>query len=166
MRRFLIPIAALLVFAAAFGWWWYQPEKVVSRRVAGLFEAASFPEDAGNLTRSTRGAAIEPFLAETITFGGPEGETDEVAGPQKREEIVSMYAGLAKFSKSITMRNLEIDSVTVNGDEATVVARVDAVIELQSGGSPVDGIQNLEMIWTKTEGGWQLSSAKWTESPH
>ena len=164
MRRLLVPLAAILVISGAFYWWWSRPEKVVARRTAGLFEAANVPPDAGNITRSTRGPAIEGFLAPRITFEGPEGPTEEVAGPQKRENIVTMYSALAKFCRSATIKDLEIESVTVNGDQAEVAAKVDALIDLPNDERPVDGIQNLGMTWRKIEGKWYLEKAKWSES--
>ncbi len=164
MRRFLVPIIALLVLLGAFAWWWSRPERVVSRRVAGLFEAANVEADAGNITRSTRGSALEPYLAETILFDGPGGATDEVEGPRKREDVVAMYTGLAKFCRSATVQDLVIESVEVTGDEALVKATVDAVIDLPSDERPVDGIQVLDMTWVKEEGVWRMSRAKWNET--
>jgi hypothetical protein len=164
MRRFLVPILVLLVILGAFAWWWLRPERVVSRRVAGLFEAANVAADAGNLTRSTRGTALEPYLAATITFEGPDGPTDEVEGPQKREDIVGMYTALAKFCRSATVQDLEIESVEITGDEAIVKATVDAEIELPNAEFPVNGIQHLDMTWQKEEGVWRMSRAKWNET--
>jgi hypothetical protein len=164
MRRLLAPLLVLLVVLAGFGWWWTRPERVVARRVADLFEAANVPADSGNITRSTRGTALEPFLADTITFEGPKGPTDEVEGPQRREDIITMYTALAKFCRSASVEDLTVESVEVSGDEALVRATVDAVIELQNEERPVDGIQHLDMTWLKQEGKWRLSRAKWNET--
>jgi hypothetical protein len=164
MRRLLIPILVLLALLGSFAWWWFRPERVVSRRVAGLFEAANVSADSGNITRSTRGTALEPFLAATITFEGPDGPTEEVEGPQKREDIVAMYTALAKFCRSASIQDLEIESVEITGDEALVKATVDAVIELQNDEQPVNGIQHLDMTWLKEDGVWRLSRAKWNET--
>lgn len=164
MRRFLVPIVVLLVLLGAFAWWWTRPGRVVSRRVAGLFEAANITADSGNITRSTRGTALEPFLADTITFEGPDGPTDEVDGPQKRDDIVAMYTGLAKFCRSATIQDLAIETIEITGDEAFVKATVDAVIELPNDERPVDGIQHLDMTWRKQEGVWRMSRAKWNET--
>ncbi|MCW1915693.1 hypothetical protein OJ996_19055 [Luteolibacter sp. GHJ8] len=164
MRRLLVPIVVLLVLLGAFGWWWTRPERVIARRVSGLFEAVNVPADSGNITRSTRGSALEPFLADTITFEGPKGPTDEVEGPQRREDIVTMYTALSKFCKSATIQDIVVESVEVTGDEALVKATVDAVIELQNEERPVDGIQHLDMTWLKQEGSWRLSRAKWNET--
>jgi hypothetical protein len=164
MRRFLVPILLLAVLLGAFAWWWFRPERVIARRVAGLFEAANVTADSGNLTRSTRGSALEPYLADTITFEGPDGPTDEVEGPQKREDIVTMYTALARFCRSATVQDLTVESVEITGDEALVRATVDAVIELQNNERPVDGIQHLDMTWRKQEGVWRMSRAEWKDT--
>lgn len=165
MRRLLVPLLIILVLGGAFFWWWTRPERVVARRTADLFEAANVPADAGNITRSTRGTAIEGFLAPRITFEGPDGPTDEVEGPQPRDRVATMYAALAKFCRSATIQDLQIESVTVNGEEAQVIATADAVIDLPNDERPVDGIQNFDLTWRKIEGKWLMEKAKWSESP-
>lgn len=165
MRRLLVPLLVLLILGGVFAWWWTRPEKVVARRTAALFEAANVPADAGNLARSTRGTAIEGFLAPQISFEGPEGPTDEIGGRQSRDSIVAMYTALAKFCRSATIQDLQIESVTVTGEEAQVVAKADAVIDLPNDERPVDGIQNFDLSWRKIEGKWLMERAKWSESP-
>ena len=164
MRRLLVPLLIFLVAAGAFGWWWYQPEKVIARRTAALFESANVAPDSGSIAKGTRGAAIEGYLAPTITFEGPEGPTEEVAGPQKRDQIVSMYSALASICKQATIQDLEIQSVDVTGETAQVAATADAIIELPNDERPVDGLQHFQLGWRKIEGKWLLESAKWKET--
>ena len=163
-RRLLIPLALLLLLGGGFGWWWYQPEKVLARRVAGLFSAANVSTGDGNLTRSTRGNAIEPFLAPNITFDGPDGPTDEIDGPQSRGSIVSLFSSLARYCRRIEIEDPEIDQITITGDEATVQARAKAVIDLPNNQRPVDGIQHLDMTWRKIDGKWRIATARWHET--
>ena len=166
-RRLLIPLALLLLLGGGFGWWWYQPEKVLARRVAGLFSAANISTGDGNLTRSTRGNAIEPFLAPNITFDGPDGPdgpTDEIDGPQSRGSIVSLFSSLARYCRRIEIEAPEIDLIAITGDEATVKARAKAVIDLPNNQRPVDGIQHLEMTWRKIDGKWRIADIRWHET--
>lgn len=164
MRRYLIPLSLLFLLGGAFGWWWYQPERVLARRVAGLFDAANVATDDGNITRSTRGNAIEPYLAPNLTFEGPDGATDEIDGLQSRSSVVSLYSYLAKACRRISIKAPEIDRIAITGEEAVVEARIDAVIELANERSPVDGIQHLTMTWRKIDGKWVLASSRWKET--
>lgn len=164
MRRLTLPLLVVILAAGVFAWWTNQPEKVVARRVTGLFEAATVEADAGNVTRGTRGNAIEGFLAPNITFEGPEGATDEIAGPQSRDFVVSTYTALAKYCRLVSLKKPEFGNITINGDEATVEAKVDALIELPNEERPVDGIQHLSMKWRKIEGKWRLAAAQWHET--
>jgi hypothetical protein len=164
MRRYLIPLSLLLLLGGAFGWWWYQPERVLARRVAGLFAAANVATDDGNITRSTRGNAIEPYLAPNLTFDGPDGATDEIDGPQSRSSVVSLFSYLAKECRRISIKPPEIDRIAITGEEAAVEARIDAVIELANERSPVDGIQHLTMTWRKIDGKWVLAATRWKET--
>lgn len=165
MRRLLVPLLVILTLSGVFFWWWTRPEKVVARRTAALFEAANVPADSGDLARSTRGPALEGFLAPKISFEGPEGATDEIGGAQSRDSIVAMYSGLAKYCRSATIQDLQIESVTVSGDEAQVIAKADAIIDLPNDERPVDGIQNFDLTWKKIDGKWLMAKAKWSESP-
>ena len=164
IRRLLLPLTLVLLLGGSFGWWWYQPEKVVARRVAGLFAAANVASDDGNLTRGTRGNAIEGFLAPNMTFDGPDGETDEIEGPQSRSSVVSLFSHLARACRRISIQPPEIDRIAINGEEAEVDARIDAVIELANERSPVDGIQHLSMTWRKIDGKWVLAATRWHET--
>ena len=166
MRRRLVPIVILLIVAAAFAWWWNRPERVIARRVASLFEAANIPGDMSPIGRGTRGEALVPFLAKKISFKGPNaaslGDEDE---PKTREEVSSLYSWVATACRSATVQDLKVEDVTVSGDEATVNATIDALIEMPNQERPVDGIQHLEMTWAKEEGKWKMSGAKWRETP-
>ena len=164
MRRLLIPLALALLVSGIFAWWWNQPERVVARRVAGLFNAANVEAGAGTISRGLRGSAIEGYLAPNITFKGPDGPTQEVDGLQSRDGVVSMYTALAKYCREIAIQPPEFGAITIDGDEATVEATADAVIELTNQNRPVDGIQNLTMKWRKIEGKWRLASAEWHET--
>ena len=164
MRRLILPVAALLIITGAFAWWWSRPERVLTRRVHGLFQSANVQAEAGTITRNLRGSAIEGYLASTVTLKGPDGPTEEFDGPRSRDSIVTLYSSLARYCRRVSLEKPEIDAISIDGNEASVKARVDAVIELSNESYPVDGIQNMTMEWRKTDGKWLLSSAEWTET--
>lgn len=164
LRRLLVPILLVLLAFGVYMWWRNQPERVVARRVESLFEAANVPADMSNIGRGTRGSAIEPYLAKNITFEGPDGPTERLDGPQSRDFVTGSYSYAATNCRSATVQDIEVEDVTVNGEEADVKATVDAVIEMPDGDRPVDGLQHLEMKWIKQDGDWKLSRAKWRET--
>jgi len=164
MRRLLPPLLLVLALGAGFAAWWFQPEKVLARRVAGLFQAASVEADAGNLTRSTRGNALEGFLAPKVSIEGPEEAAGEFNGPQSRSSLVSLYSYAAKECRWISFEDPMIDRIEIRGDEADVTARVDAVVELPGDRRPADGMQHFAMTWQRIDGKWRLSSVSWHET--
>jgi hypothetical protein len=164
MRRFLPPLLLVLALGAGFAAWWLQPERVVARRVAGLFQAATVEADAGNLTRGTRGNALEGLLAPRVLIEGPEDATADYNGPQSRSTLVSLYGYAAKECRRISFEKPVIDRIELHGDQAAVSARVDAVVELPGGRRPADGIQHLTMDWREIDGTWRLGSIRWHES--
>jgi hypothetical protein len=164
MRRLILIFALVLLTGGGFSWWWFQPERVVARRVLALLDAATVEADDGNIHRGTRGDAISGFLAPNIEFDGPDDLEEDVSGPQSRSTVVSLYGALAKFCRRISLVDPQIESVVIDGDEARVRARVDAIIELPDDRSPVDGIQHMTLGWRKSDGKWLLESAGWSES--
>lgn len=165
MRRLLARLALLLALAGGFGLWWFQPEKVLARRVAGLFAAATVEADSGNLTRATRGDAIGAFLAPALTIEGPDDASGEFNGSQSRSTLVSLYGYAARECRRISLAKPVIDAIDLDGDQAAVTARVDAVVELPDQRRPADGIQHFAMDWRRIDGKWQLSSIRWHEAP-
>ena len=164
MRRLLVPFIILLVLAGGFRWWWYQPERVIARRIVALFDAAKVEDTASEISRATRGSAIEDFLAPNVRINGPEETQEYVDGPQSRDSIVANYTVAAKNCRRISFEKPEIDEVTVSGETAQAKARVDAIVEISNNERPADGILHLDMEWKEIEGEWVLSSVSWKET--
>lgn len=164
MRRVIFPILLIIVLLSAFGWWWYQPDRVVARRVSGLFQSANVAADSGTITRGLRGNAIEGYLGPDIIFEAPRRQADEFDGPQSRDTVVAMYTSLAKYCRQVVLQRPEIDDISIDGETATVQARIDALIELPNAYTPVDGIQHMTMEWRKIDRKWCLVRAKWNET--
>jgi hypothetical protein len=164
MRRLFAPLVLLLVLAGGFGWWWYQPERVVARRIVALFEAAEVEDTASDLSRTTRGSAIEGFLAPNVSIRGTEETEEYLDGPQSRDSLVANYTLAAKNTRRISFEPAEVDEVTVTGETAQAKARVDTIVELSNGDRPADGILHMEMEWKKIDGKWLLSSVSWKET--
>jgi hypothetical protein len=164
MRRLLVPLLILLVLAGGFGWWWYQPERVVGRRIVSLFEAAEVEDTASEISRTTRGGAIEGFLAPNVTILGTEETQEYLDGPQSRDSLVANYTIAAKNCRRISFETPEIDEVIVTGETAQAKARVDTIVEVSNNERPADGILHLDMEWKKIDGKWVLSSVGWKET--
>ncbi len=163
MRRPLAILAFLLALAGGFGIWWFQPEKVLARRVAGLLAAATVEAGDGNLTRATRGDALGDFLAPAVTIEGPDDASGEFNGSQSRSTLVSLYNFAAKECRRISLAAPVIDRIELAGDQAVVSARVDAVVELPDQRRPADGIQHLAMNWRQIDRKWRLTAIRWHE---
>lgn len=163
MRRYLVPAVILLLLLGLFGWWWNRPERVVARRIAALFDAATVEADAGNLARATRGNSIEGFLAPNVAIDGPEEFREYTRGSQSRSGIVANYTFISNHARRISFEELDVESVELESDLARAQVRVDAIVEARDGSRPADGILKLAMEWTKIDGAWRLSSVHWRE---
>lgn len=164
MRRLLLPLVLFLVLAGSFGWWWYQPERVIARRITSLLESAAVEETTSDIARTTRGSAIEGYLAPNVTIHGTDETNEYVEGPQSRDSLVASYTAAARGSRRISFEAPVVEELTLSGDVARAKVSVDTIIELQNGERPVDGMLRLDMEWKKIEKQWVLSSVSGKET--
>lgn len=161
MKRFLPPLAFLLVFAG-FLVWWFQPANVVKRRTDALLETAAVPASMSELARTTRGPNIGEFLAANVCISGPDEAEEGFGGTMDRDRLAGLYSSIARYCRQVTFEDPVFESVTIEDGKATVDLTVDALVELPDR-RPVDGRQDVTLTWTKSEGPWKLTGFTWSE---
>ena len=160
MKRALI-IATVLILAVGFGVWWFSPTQVVKRRTTELLDTMSFGEGTGKPARGLRVYAISRMLDEVVHLETP--TISEANGTFERSELESGFSFLLNRAKRSEFSVEDFSSVTVDGDSATVVFTVEALVELPTY-RPADGRYEVEFSWKRAEDGWRLSRAKWMEN--
>jgi len=159
MKRILIPLAAIAVIAG-FLVWWFSPTQVVKRRTNRLMEVMSMSEGSSPATRQLGVYSLNALIARELVLDTP--TISDANGIFERSQIESGFSWLAGAAKSSALKIKEIESITVNGNEATVKATIDAVVIL-SDYRPADGIYDVELDWRKEEDGWRLTRALWID---
>ncbi|MEP4076903.1 hypothetical protein [Haloferula sp.] len=162
MKKFLPPIAFLILVGLFLGWW-FLPANVVKRRASNLFDTAQVPATMGELARSSRGPKVAEYLSEYIAIGAPEHVDGRLRESYHRDDLAGIYSAVARGCRRISLEQPEFESVQIDGTTAKVRLRIDAIAELPSR-RPVDGIQIMDMVWEKPENQWKLSSITWTET--
>lgn len=159
MKRILIPLAAVALIAG-FLVWWFSPTQVVKRRTNRLLDVMSMSEGSSPATRQLGVYSLSGLIARELVLDTP--TISDANGIFERSQIESGFSWLAGNAKSSKLKIEDIESIEVNGDEATVKATIDAVVIL-SDYRPADGLYAVEFDWRKEEDGWRLSRALWVD---
>jgi hypothetical protein len=163
MKRLLVSAAAILALGAL-AIWWFSPERVLKRRIAGFIDTANVPGSMSDLARGARGNHLADYFADRITVDSPDDLDDEVGQEFTRDEAAATYSMVASYCREISITRLAFTGIAIEGDAALVHFTADAIVELPQR-RPVDGLITVESHWRKTDGGWLLESFQWTESP-
>lgn len=159
MKRILIPLAAVALIAG-FLVWWFSPTQVVKRRTNRLLDVMTMSEGSSPATRQLGVYSLNGLIASELVLDTP--TIGDANGIFERSQIESGFSWLAGNAKSSNLKIESIESIEVNGDEATVKATIDAVVIL-SDYRPADGIYAVELDWRKEKDGWRLTRALWVD---
>jgi hypothetical protein len=162
MKKFLPPLALLILIGLFLGWW-FQPENVLKRRISSLFDTAEVPVTMSELARSSRGPNVAEYLGKRIEIGAPDNIDGRLRDSYHRDDLAGIYSAVARGCRQISLEAPEFESIEIEGSTARIRLRVDVIVELPSR-RPVDGIQIMDMTWEKPENHWLLSSITWTET--
>ena len=160
MKRILIPLAIVAVIAG-FLVWWFSPTQVVKRRTSRLMDVMTLSEGSSPATRQLGVYSLNALIARELVLDTP--TITDANGIFERSQIESGFGWMAGNAKSSTLKIEKFQSITVNGDEATVKATIDAVVIL-SDYRPADGLYDVELDWRKEEDGWRLIRALWRDA--
>lgn len=161
MRRPL-SILALLLALIGFCVWWFSPTQVLKRRTKDLLGILSLDAGTPPASRTIGSFQLDRLLQPTVEFQVP--AITDANGSFDRVEISSAFTWLCNNAKETRFKIEDLQSITINGDHATVVARLEARI-LLSQSQPVDGPGNATLLWKKADDGWRLERVSWQEAP-
>jgi hypothetical protein len=160
MKHRISLIAAVTVVIAAFLFWWLSPTQVLKRRTEKLLSVLTFDEGRNLVSSQMSGYSLNALVAKELTLETP--TVAEANGTFDRDQIETGFAWLGTQSKFTKFKVREFQSVSVNGDQATVEAKIDGTVVLAEY-RPVDGLYNVTLHWQREEDGWRLTKAKWVE---
>lgn len=158
MKKILIPVAAVLF--VAFLVWFLSPVQVVKRRTNKLMNTLTMEEGSGGTGRQFNVLALGNLIAEEITLETP--DIEAANGEHGRDVINSGFSWLAGNAKFTKFEVVEFHSVVVDGDKATVSAKIEGVVVLPTY-RPADGLYEVELDWKKEDDGWRLARSKWSQ---
>ncbi len=161
MKRYLIPLAAL-VMLGLFGLWWYSPTQVIKRRTANLLSTLTLDKGEGKTTRHLGAYSLNGLLADTVELETP--TINEANGSFEREELESAFSWLCDQAKRTNFEMKEFREIKFAGDKATVKLVLTGLVELPTY-RPADGNYQVTFGWVKGKDGWRLERAVWDKVP-
>lgn len=157
MRRLLVPLVALLV-VGGFLVWWFSPTQVVTRRTKDLLEVLTLEDGTAPMSRIQGSLKLDRLLGKKVEISVP--AVEDANGNFDKTEVGSAYNWLCTGAKETRLKLEGIDSIVIEGDKATVVTSLDALVDMK-GFRPIDGPGEATFVWRKTEDGWLLEKAAW-----
>lgn len=159
MKRIFVIAAAVLVLGGFFIWW-LSPAQVLKRQTEKLLSALTLAEGRNKAMGQMGVYSLNSMIMQQLELESP---TEQANGTFDRETVESGFSYLSSQAEFTKFDVREFQSVSVEGDRATVTALIEGVVAL-SNFRPVDGLYRVTLDWNREEDGWRLSKAKWVES--
>jgi len=152
VKRFLVP-GLLLLASVLFAMWWFSEKQVVKRRTGALLDTVTIEPGGSKIGRGLQAASLDGFLAPNITLEVPD---DEASGRMSRDTVSGGFRYVAEQVDFTRFTLEEVESISVNEEQAVVIARIDAKVVI--GSQPrIQGAYRTEFTWKKIDGTWRIT---------
>ncbi|MGD7652766.1 MAG: hypothetical protein ACQCXQ_06100 [Verrucomicrobiales bacterium] len=160
MKRAIFPLV-ILALIAGFSLWWFSPEQAVKRRVRMLLNTLSLEEGSNKSGRKMGVYSLNAVLCDEVELSSP--TLDAANGRFDRQELESVFSWICDLAERSEFELIGFDSVTLDGDSATVEFTVEAVVVMPNY-RPADGVYKVDFELEKNDHGWRICRATWTEA--
>lgn len=161
MKRLVISIIVIAILGG-FGAWWFSDTQVLKRRTQSLLTTLTLDSGTGKVGRQMGAYSLNALLASEVALDTP--TIKEANGTFQRDELESIFSWLCNQAKETRFELLDLRSVTVNGDKATVNLTLSGLVVLPNY-RPADGKYEVTFDWQKDKDGWRLNHARWEQMP-
>lgn len=162
MKRLAIYISIAVVSLSLYLWWYYQPERVLTRKLHGLVESLNFAPDSSRSARLMKSSSVTSYFADPVEITSP---FEEATGSFTLSDLDSGYSYLAQSAREILIEPDDAIEIDLQNDHATLVFDAHVKVAINSFVKAVNGRYRITTHWKKTENGWQVHSSDWKEIP-
>ncbi len=161
MKRLVISLIVIAILGG-FGAWWFSDTQVLKRRTQSLLITLTLDSGTGKVGRQMGAYSLNALLASEVALDTP--TIKEANGTFQRDELEAIFSWLCNQAKETRFVLLDLRSVTVNGDKATVDLTLSGLVVLPNY-RPADGKYDVTFDWQKDQDGWRLNHATWKQVP-
>ena len=161
MKRLVISLIVIAILGG-FGAWWFSDTQVLKRRTQALLTTLTLDSGTGKVGRQMGAYSLNALLASEVALDTP--TIKEANGTFQRDELEAIFSWLCNQAKETRFELLDLRSVTVNGDKATVDLTLSGLVVLPNY-RPADGKYDVTFDWQKEKDGWRLTHASWKQVP-
>ena len=134
--------------------WWFDPERVITRRLHDLAGLLSVPQREGDLDRLARVAGLKAFFTPDIQIR----VGDAAPAVLSRDALIGMAATSRSTARPSTVRVTE-SQVTVDS-ESSAVARVTVELAGAEGtGGEMRDVRAMQLRLTHADDEWRIGAA-------
>src|SRR5437764_959920 len=160
MRTWLIRgvVLAVLVLGGIWGWrvLFPGPEQIIRKRLTEIARTASFNGNEGALTKLSKIQKLASFCASDVQIT-VEGAGHGAQGLNGREEVLQAAGGIRSMMGSLKVEFLD---TTVIVQPAQPMASAHLTLKCNVSGEPDFFVQEVKLMFTKTNGDWLISRAE------
>ena len=158
MKKIIIYCAVALLFLGLFGWWYYQPERVLERRLDNLIETLNFDPSTSRTSRVMKSSSIGKFFDQQVELASPIEQANGNFSPDDFQQGLSF---LSENAREIMIKRDSTLQTKVEGDHATQEFEADVNVDINRLINGPDGRYQITIHWRKTEEGWKIHSSTW-----
>lgn len=162
MKKLITYIAIAALTLGIFAWWYYQPERVLVRKLDNLLETVAFSPKTTRTSRVMKGSSLEKFFDTQVELTSPH---DEATGNFSPDDFRSGYAYLSENAREITIKRDPTVITTITGDHAKQEFEADLNIAINRWLKGPNGRSHITLHWRKTDKGWKIHSAHASDMP-
>lgn len=154
--------AVALLILGLFAWWYYQPKRVLARKLDNLIADLSFDPSTTRSSRLIKSSSIGGYFDQQVEITSP---IDEANGNFSPEDLNSGFSFLSENAREISIQRAEKLTTTLDGKHATMEFDADVKVSITRWLKGLNGRYAVIVHWRKTEQGWKIHSSSWQEIP-
>lgn len=158
MKKIITYCAVALLLLGLFGWWYYQPERVLERRLDNLIETLNFDTSTTRTSRVMKSTSIGKFFDQQVELASPIEQANGNFSPDDFQQGLSF---LSENAREIVIKRDSTLQTQVEGDHATQEFEADVNVAINRWINGLDGRYQITIHWRKTEEGWKIHSSTW-----
>lgn len=152
--------AIALLLLGLFAWWFYQPKRILERKLDQLISTLSIAPHSTRSSRLIKSSSIGHYFDQQVEICSP---IEQINGNFSPEDLNSGFSLLAENAQEISIQRAKKINIIIKGNHATMEFDADAKVSVRQWFQSLNGRYAVMMHWRKNEQGWKIHSTDWQE---